>query len=281
MNNLLQQTKEFLINNPADIAKDQFFLIDPNVIAKLIASAHITSQDRILEVGPGLGFITAELAKQAGEVVAIEIDERFKPFLNTLPSKVEILYGNAYQMINNRSFREKTKPFTKMVSSIPYSQAQNMLHNYTNYPWYQGDLVWLAPKSLAEKINHEPILGAFFRADIVMDVPKTAFFPQPNTSSAIIYFKRIEDPIRSRNFTLYIRRYFYNHEHLKVKNAIREGIISAVWDLKHTRVTKNQARELIAALAISDEELEQLTNNIKPEYYFSIPEVLTNWFNSI
>ncbi len=281
MSNLLQQTKEFLAHNPANVSKDQFFLVDPKVISELIASAHITSHDRVLEIGPGLGFITTELAQQAGEVVAIEIDERFKPFLNALPANVEIQYGNAYQLINNKQFRAKTKPFTKVVSSIPYSQAQNMLHNYTNYVWYRGDLIWLAPKSLAEKVNREPILGAFFRAEIVMDVPKTAFFPQPNTTSAIINFKRIEDPTLSKNFEVYLRQYFYNHEHIKVKNMLRESIIDAAWDLKNKKVTKNQARELVAALAIADEELEMLTNNIKPHYYFSIPKTLLNWFNGI
>lgn len=281
MDSLLLQSRNFLKNNPANVAKDQFFLIDPKVISKLIASAHVTSDDRVLEIGPGLGFITAELSKLAKEVVAIEIDERFRPFLNTLPTNVEIQYGNAYQLINNKQFREKTKPFTKVVSGIPYSQAQNMLHNYTNYAWYQGDLVWLAPKSLAEKVNREPILGAFFKAEIVIDVPKTAFFPQPNTTSAIINFKRIEDPIHSKNFELYLRQYFYNHEHIKVKNMLRESIIDAAWDLKHKKVTKKQARELVTALAISEEESEMLTYNIKPHYYFSIPKTLLNWFNGI
>ncbi|MCR4326688.1 MAG: hypothetical protein NUV52_03465 [Candidatus Roizmanbacteria bacterium] len=281
MEQLLKETKQFLEKNPADIAKDQFFLIDPTIIAQLVESAHITHADRVLEVGPGLGFITRELAQQAAEVVSIEIDERFKPVLDTLPSNVQIVYGNAYQLINNRSFRETTKPFTKVVASIPYSQAQNMLHNYTNYAWYQGDLVWLAPKSLAEKVNHEPILGAFFTAHIIMDVPKTAFYPQPNTTSAIICFKRTEDPISSNNFDLYLRQYLYNHEHVKVKNAVREGIIDAAWNLKHKKITKKQARELMTRLALPDEELEKLTYNIKPEYYFAIPNLLTSWFNGI
>jgi len=281
MDNLRTKAQEFLKHSPADIARDQFFLIDPIIIEKLVESASITQRDRVLEIGPGLGFITEVLAKKAQEVFAIEIDERFKPVLDTLPKNVEIQYGNAYQLINNWQFREKTRPCTKTVSSIPYSQAQNMLHNYTNYPWYQGDLVWLAPKSLAKKINHEPILGAFFSAHIVMDVPKTAFYPQPNTSSAIIFFKRIEDPIRSKNFAIYMRRYLYNHEHVKVKNAVRESIISAAWDLKHKNITKNQARGLMTILSLSHEELEKLTNNILPEYYVTIPNLLTPWFNSL
>ncbi len=263
-----------------DVSKDQFFLADERVARKLVDVAQIRREDRVLEVGAGLGIITRELAARAKKVIAIEIDEQFKPVLSALPSNVEVIYGDAYRLLNDDSFRAKTKPPTKTVSGIPYSRAQNMLHNYTNSYWYQGDLVWLAPASLADKVNKEPILGAYFDAEIVEIVPKVAFYPQPNTTSAIIYFKRIADPVKSKNFEIYFRRWLYNHEGWKVKNTLREGIIKSAHDLKGMRVTKNEAKKLLSELKIPNEELEKLTNNIRPEYYFEIPEKLERWFNS-
>lgn len=234
-----------------------------------------------MEVGAGLGIVTRELAKRAKEVIAIEIDEQFKLILDELPNNVEVVYGDAYRLLNDNAFRSKTKPPTKTVSSIPYSRAQNMLHNYTNSYWYRGDLVWLAPASLADKISEAPILGAYFDAKIIETVPKSAFYPQPNTSSAIMYFKRIVNPVKSGNFEIYFRRWLYNHEDWKVKNALREGIIKSAYDLKSVRVTKNQARKLLSELRISDEELGKLTSNIRPEYYFEIPKKLEKWFNKL
>jgi|GEM_PF-1914101 len=278
---LLNQAMDFIKTKPLDISQDQFFLINCSIIKKLVATAQISSNDRVLEVGPGLGFLTKELAQKAKEVLAIEIDERFKPFLQRLPQNVQVIYGNAYKLLNRKDFLNKTPRVDKTVSCIPYSQAQNMLHNYTNWPWYQEDLVWMAPLSLAEKVNQEPILGAYFQAQVKQTVPKTAFYPQPNTTSAIVYFKRLADPIQSGDFEIFFRRWLYNHEHLKVKNAVREGIINAAKNLKGKFVSKNQARDLIDHLNIPLTEQEKLTNNIRPEYYFEIPKKLNNWFNQL
>lgn len=278
---LIKQVEKFLKENKAETDKDQFFCVDENVLNKLIETAKLSPTDRVLEVGPGLGFLTQKLAIKAKEVVAIEIDEKFKPYLDLQPNNVEIIYGNAYRLLNDKNFRDNHQSPTKTVSSIPYSQAQNMLHNYTNYSWFQGDLVWLAPESLAKKVNEEPILGAYFKAEIITKVLKSAFYPKPNTLSAIIYFHRLPDPLVSGDLEIYLRRYFYNNEHIKVKNMLREGIINVAKDLKQKIVTKNQAREIIKNLNIPEIELEKLTNNIKPNYYFEIPSKLKTWFDNL
>jgi len=257
-----------------DIKKDQYFLTSKKVINEIIKTAGITKEDRVLEIGPGLGFLTQELSRTAKEVIAIEIDTAFKTILNQLPRNVKIIYGDAYKLLNDKTFTSQIKSPTKVISNIPYSQAQNMLHNYTNSDWYDGDLVWLAPMSLVDKINEEPILGAYFKAKLVRKVGKKSFYPQPKTTSAIIYFEKIADPIKTKNTSVYLRRFFYNYEHLKVKNMVREAIIQSSFDLKNKVVTKKQAKEIIKKLAIPREELEKLANNMKPDYYFSIPKKL-------
>ena len=167
------------------------------------------------------------------------------------------------------------------MANIPYNQAQNMLHNYTNSDWYKGDLVWIAPLSLVNKINKEPILSAYFKAQLKEKVPRSAFYPEPNTTSAIIHLRRIPNPAKRGNFEIYLRRWLYNHEDWKVKNALREGIIKAAFDLKNKRLTKNQAREVIKSLGIPEQEQEKPTNNIRPEYYFEIPVKLREWFEKL
>lgn len=270
----LDRVKKFGQENGLEAARDQFFVVNPQVLSRLADAARIDKGDRVLEVGPGLGFLTQELANRASEVLAIEIDQRFRPYLSSLLKNVEVVYGDAYRLLNDRNFLHQTRPPTKTVSSIPYSQAQNMLHNYTNWPWYQGDLVWLAPLSLVNKVNRESILGAYFRAELIEIVPANNFYPRPHTTSAIISFRRISDPLKTKDFPVYLRRWLYNHEDKKVKNALREVIIHAAWDLKGSEITKKQAEKLVEGLNISPEHLEPLTNNIRPQYYFEIPEKL-------
>jgi 16S rRNA (adenine1518-N6/adenine1519-N6)-dimethyltransferase len=281
MKNYLERVKKFNASDKIKTEYDQCFLIDESILDEIIRVAKINSKDRVLEVGPGLGFLTEKLADRGGEVLAIEIDKRFEPFLSKMPKNVKIIYGDAYKLINQPIFQKSTEPPTKIVSNIPYTRAQNMLHNYTNWSWYQGDLVWLAPLSLAKKVNEEPILGAYFKAEVIKKVPKGCFYPQPETTSAIIYFHRVTDPKITKNFEIYLRRWFYNHEEIKVKNMLREGLIKAAYDLKNIRLTKNEARKIISDLNLPKEELEKLTNNIKPEYYFEIPKKLENWFNKL
>ena len=280
-NSYLSTVKNFLKEYSLFAGKDQFFLVDQIVIDKMVKAAHISKSDRVLEIGPGLGFLTKALAQEAKEVIAIEIDERFKPYLDKLPPNVAVIYGDAYRLLNNKKFLWETRPPTKTVSSIPYSQAQNMLHNYTNYSWYQGDLVWLAPLSLANKVNQEPILGAYFQTKILERVSKSSFFPEPNTISAIIYFARIPNPKITGNFSIYLRRWLYNHEDIKVRNALREGIITAADKLKGRKVTKNNARTLITGLRIPQANLDALTSNIPPTYYVEVPKKLQRWFDDL
>lgn len=278
---LLDQIKKYEQQNSLRVAWDQYFIINPEVFSKIIDIAQINKNDIVLEVGPGLGFLTRELAKIANEVLAIEIDQKFKPYLSDLPSNTNLIFDDAYKLLNNKQFTSGIKRPTKVVSNIPYSRAQNMLHNYTNSSWYQGDLVWLAPVSLVHKVNNEFILSAYFKAELIEIVEKDDFYPEPNTTSGILLFRRIPDPLITKDFQIYFRRWLYNHEVWKVKNVLREGIINAAMDLKNMKITKKQAKEQVDHLNIPLEQLEVLTNNIKPQYYFEIPEKLLYWFNEL
>jgi 16S rRNA (adenine1518-N6/adenine1519-N6)-dimethyltransferase len=273
MTSLLHRAQSFVSQHQADLSKDQFFCVDKYVFETMIEAAEISPADSVLEIGPGLGLLTEYLSSKAKHVLTIEIDTRFRSYLDTLPINVEVLYDDAYKLLTNNSSLLLDRTITKTVSNIPYSQAQNILHGYAN-SLYQGDIVWLAPLSLVDKVNNEPILGAYFKARCIAEIPKTAFLPQPNTQSAILYFQRIPDPLKTRRVDVYLRRYFYNNEHVKVKNMLREAIISAARDFKQKRVTKNEARQIVDSLSLSSEELEKQTSNIRPDLYFSITKRL-------
>ncbi|NMB56364.1 hypothetical protein GYA19_00285 [Candidatus Beckwithbacteria bacterium] len=83
----------------------------------------------------------------------------------------------------------------------------------------------------------------------------------------------------SKNIDIYFRRWLYNHEQWKVKNALREGVINLAKDLKNLKVSKKQTKDFIAKLEIPESELESLTSNIKPEYYLSLPKQIESWLN--
>lgn len=194
-NKLLKKARNYLKYNQIKIPQkeDLDFLVDSLVIEKLIKAAKIGPKDRVLEIGPGLGFITKALGKIARHVLGVEINKTFKIYLSNLDNNVDIFFEDIKKVLQDEVFLKRTKVPTKVVSNIPYSQAQDILLTFAKSKWYKGDLVWIAPTSFADKINAEPILSKYFKASVIEKIPNSAFYPQPNTDSAIIYFRRIQN----------------------------------------------------------------------------------------
>lgn len=163
-----------------DPLKDQFFLVDETILAKMMAVAHIKPHERVWEIGPGLGTITRELAQKAKEVVAVEIDPQFKPTLRGLPRHVKVIYGHAL----------KTKiKFDKLVASLPYSLAEPLMHKLVKS--YFKLLVLILPFKLAQKLIYNLPWKAFYKTEVIAPVPKSAFYPQPKTSSVLVKITRL------------------------------------------------------------------------------------------
>jgi len=162
-----------------DPLKDQFFLVDKQVVAAMIKVANIKADERVWEIGPGLGIITRELAKKAKEVIAVEIDPQFKPLLMALPRHVKVIYANALET--------KVK-FDKLVASLPYSLCEPLMHKLTNVHF--RSLVLVLPQKFAQNLITHPIFSARYKTRIVSEVAKAAFFPQPKTSSVLVKITR-------------------------------------------------------------------------------------------
>lgn len=162
-----------------DPLKDQFFLVDEEVLKKIIKIADIKPNERIWEIGPGLGTITRELAKKAKEVVAVEIDPQFKPLLMALPRHVKIIYANALGL--------KMK-FDKLVASLPYSLCEPLMHKLINSRFRA--VVLILPQKFAQNLITHPIFSGRYKIKIISEVAKAAFYPQPKTSSVLVKITR-------------------------------------------------------------------------------------------
>lgn len=256
---------------------DQNFLIDENIIKKLVEYAKITENDNVLEIGAGVGFLTEELAKKAKKVIAFEIDLRFKNILLQIQGPVKFIFEEAYHYLNTGG-RQKVGTVQKVVSNMPFSYIQPLLHQFTN--WGPSEMIWLTSASFVDKINSDHILSSYFKTELLEKVPKKAFFPPPNTVSAIIKITKIEDPIETKNYGVFIRRQLYKQEDKKLRNALREGLINSSWLIDEKRMTKNEARKNIKKFKIDKTEMEKLTAHILPETYFTIAEKVEKLFSS-
>jgi 16S rRNA (adenine1518-N6/adenine1519-N6)-dimethyltransferase len=269
---MLKQTLDEILKRyqiTPDKKLDQNFLIDENIIRKLISYGHLTRSDRVLEIGAGSGFLTKELSNKAKVVIAIEIDEQFRPILEKLKGNVNVVYADAYKFLDKEG-RRKIGKVSKVICNMPFSFVQPILHRFTN--WGPDDLIWITPTSFVNKVNKDHLLGAYFHARIIEKIPSNVFFPEPNTILGMIRLERIREPKEPRETGIFIRRQLYHQEDKKLKNALREGLINAFQEILGKRLTKKQAREFIKVMKIEEEELEKLTAHTSAALYFQIAQ---------
>jgi 16S rRNA (adenine1518-N6/adenine1519-N6)-dimethyltransferase len=245
-----------------DPLKDQFFLLDEKIIKQIVSFAELTQKDVVLEVGAGIGNLTAEIAQKAGRVIAFEIDKRFKPFLDKLPKNVEIHYENAWNYIQLHGKFKKKKDYNKVVASLPYSFVEQFLHNLTFLKYDQ--VILLVPKKFIKKVEKSGIFSSFFTPKILLEVSKNKFYPIPRTNSVVIDLIKLRDPLENKNLGLFLRQYIYQHEEQLVKNSLMEGLIKYQKLIHLNKLTKNEARKIISKTKIAKNLLEKppLTSEI-------------------
>src|SRR3989344_4364377 len=227
-----------------DPLKDQFFLVDEEVIKKIVDLADLDKNDVVLEIGAGVGKLTGELAKKAGKVITIEIDERFKPLLADSPKNVELHFEDARNFFQLNGKFWKKKEYNKVIANLPFSLCEPFLHNLT---FLQYDkVILLVPQKFADKIEDNPIFGSFFKAEEKLKVNREKFYPIPKTNSVVINLIKLPDTIKTKNLSLFLRQFIYKDENVKVKNSLREGLIKYVYLTTGGRLTKNEAKEIVA-----------------------------------
>jgi len=183
----------------------QHFLIDEGVLELIVSAAELTPTDVVMEVGPGLGVLTKELAKNAGRVVAIELDNKLAAMLKqTLASfeNVAVINQDVLEISPEALLREQRERFSpaispsryKVVANLPYYITSPVLRHFLEASLKPQIMVVMVQKEVAEAIVAEPggmsvlsISVQFYsQPEIVGYVPARCFYPAPEVDSAIL-----------------------------------------------------------------------------------------------
>lgn len=178
----------------------QHFLTDPGVLSRLIGAAELKAEDVVLEIGCGLGVLTAELAERVKKVIALEID----PDLILIAKEVLRSFDNInFERADFLKWKEKEK-FNKVVANLPYYITTPIIEKLFTLDPLPQLIVLTVQKELAERMIAEPggkDYGSFTvyvqnRAEVEINsyVPKSAFYPQPGVGSAILAMKPLDRP---------------------------------------------------------------------------------------
>ena len=178
----------------------QNFLIDDNVIDKIIDGARVKEGDKVIEVGPGIGTLTREMAKRAEKVVAIEIDKNLIPILKeTLADfdNTEVVNEDILKVDINKLVDEKLSGGpVKLIANLPYYITTPIVMKFLEEDIPVTDIVVMVQKEVADRMNAVPSTkdyGALSVAvqyycdtEIVAKAPRHMFIPQPKVDSTVI-----------------------------------------------------------------------------------------------
>ena len=195
------QTKELLrkYNIRPNKTMGQNFLINEDIIKKTIEAADLNENDTILEVGPGLGILTKELAQKARKVITIEKDKEIVEVLKKELEdykNVEIICGDILEI--NLEFLKNYK----VVANIPYYLTSHLIRILLELENQPKEITILIQKEVAERICASPpkmtllaISVQFYtRPEIISYISKEDFWPEPKIDSAIMKITDIKKP---------------------------------------------------------------------------------------
>ena len=195
-------TKEIVNKHNFKFSKSlgQNFLIDDNVIDKILEGSRLSETDKIIEVGPGIGTLTREMGKTAQKVVAIEIDKTLIPILEeTLADleNVEVVNEDILKVDIQGLIKEKLDGGpVKLIANLPYYITTPIVMKFLEEDIPVTDIVVMVQKEVADRMNAKPSTkdyGALSVAvqyycdtEIVAKAPRHMFVPQPNVDSIVI-----------------------------------------------------------------------------------------------
>jgi 16S rRNA (adenine1518-N6/adenine1519-N6)-dimethyltransferase len=208
-------------NNTIDVIKKynlrltkslgQNFLNDDSVVKEIVDAAEINNETLVLEIGPGVGSMTKELARRAAGVVAVEIDKYLIPalsdniseFSNITIINSDIMKTDIEAIISE--FKEKySAKIIKVVANLPYYITTPIIMKFLEEVKGVDGMVFMVQKEVAQRMVSRPGIkdyGAlsvavqfYSKPEIVFDVPPHCFIPQPEVHSTIIKLDILSEP---------------------------------------------------------------------------------------
>ena len=204
-----QGTKEIL-ERYGLLAKKNFgqnFLIDPHVLQKIIIASDIGPNDTVIEVGPGIGGLTEALAREAGQVIAIEIDRSLLPVLaDTLGAyaNITVIHGDILKLDLRQVIKEQARGPVKLAANLPYYITTPIIMNVLEQRLPIESLTVMVQKEVGDRMQAGPgtkdygalSLAVRYYADcyLAANVPRNCFMPRPNVDSAVIRLTVLPEP---------------------------------------------------------------------------------------
>jgi len=192
----------------------QNFLVDPNIVRKIIGAAELNKSDLVVEIGPGLGALTTQASVSAGNVLAVEVDRGLLSILAGMlehAGNVELIQGDALDINFDEMVADKTGGVFgqggrsyKMLANLPYYITSPLLMHMLVGRFNISMIVIMVQAEVASRLAALPgtkaygalsvVVNYFTRPKMLFRVPRTVFYPQPGVDSAVVKLKIRPEP---------------------------------------------------------------------------------------
>ena len=288
------RTKEILLKHGFSFKKSlgQNFLTEPNILRKIVETAQIDEHTNVIEVGPGIGALTEQLAKHAKQVVAFEIDDRLIPVLaDTMQpyDNVTIVHQDILKTDLSTAVREtfhEELPL-KVVANLPYYITTPIIMGLFESHVPVQSITVMVQKEVADRMQVGPgtkdygalslAVQYYAKPYIAANVPPNCFMPRPKVGSAVIRLECHEEPpvqVKDEKLMFRIIRASFNQRRKTLANGLknspeislsREGIEQAIAELGKGASVRGEALNLeeFATLSNIVGRLQQEENGTK------------------
>lgn len=254
-----RKTKELLHKYGLALKKSlgQNFLTDANILRNIAAAAGLDKTKGVLEIGPGLGALTQQLAREAGKVVAVEIDGRLLPALaetlSTYPH-ASVVHGDVLKLDLDALWKEHYADCTKVsvVANLPYYITTPIMMKLLEQRLPLEYIVVMIQREVADRMSARPgsktygslsvAVQYYAETDIVAIVPPTVFVPEPGVDSAVIRLKlRETPPVQVDDEAFFFR--VVQTSFAQRRKTIANNVLSGMFDKSQRPLVESLLRE--------------------------------------
>jgi len=246
----------------------QNFLQDKQIIARLVESINWEVGDQLVEIGPGLGALTAPLLARAGHLTAIELDRDLIPLLQqAMQGKGQLALHNADALQFDFSTLTHTPGSLRIVGNLPYQISTPLLFHLLKFITQIKDIHVMLQKEVVERMIASPHTKTYGRLSVMLqyhfaitrlfDVPASAFYPVPKVISAFVRLQPQSQVSLVQDYGLFgnIVRQAFNYRRKTLQNSLRDWIDGVTLE-------RLEISPLARAEQLSVQDFVRITNTI-------------------
>lgn len=256
----------------------QNFLIDSNILDKIVQSAEVTKEDCVLEIGPGIGTMTQYLAEAAREVVAVEIDKNLIPILKDTLSEydnVTVINEDILKVDLNQIVQDKNggRPI-KVVANLPYYITTPIIMGLFENHVPLKSITIMVQKEVADRMQVGPgtkdygalslAVQYYAKPEIITRVPASCFMPRPNVDSTVIRLERYEEPpvfVKDEKYLFAVIRASFNQRRKTLANGLTNaGNLGVNRQLVEEALTQMGLSATVRGEALTLSQFAELSN---------------------